>query len=143
MYTLIKNYLTENNVEAVVGKDVIIKDNLDGKGPYIDTWNLDIKQPSFTKKQINGSSSKEKILSANKSAGIDIICKIKSKNYAFQTDIKSSIKRLEYIQAMDDKESITWVTEDNKTVKLKKKDLLHIIKKIKEREQEYFNKAIS
>ena len=45
--TKIKMYAAVNGVSDVnFTKDVILRDDSDGKGPYIKEWNLDIAQPS-------------------------------------------------------------------------------------------------
>ena len=45
--TKIKMYAAANSVANVdFSKDVILRDDSDGKGPYIKEWNLDIAQPS-------------------------------------------------------------------------------------------------
>ena len=62
--TKIKMYAAANGVADVdFMKDVMLKDDSDGKGPYIKEWNLDIAQP--TEAQLSAQESSANTEEAN------------------------------------------------------------------------------
>lgn len=61
MKYLIEKYLSDNDLLGIIGKDYTVRNDLDGKGEYIDKWNFNIEKPIFTSEQIEEGKLQEKI----------------------------------------------------------------------------------